>query len=562
MYYDDLTNTELRTYHHYAQMDSISACLSYMQNSDLFKVQSLGNNVYKIYPLFYIDEIRCNESNAKILDNKCVILIETENTASSQTYINFISKQNDGIIYQYDNTNRNNTSSTIPTLQVGDTLTESAYNNLVQVIRDNVILNNPIKILDGVVTGKYGEYDFNIKDVSLVDNGILVTDETITNGLTCTLLDPIYKYSTYELILSVAKIKDVHLDSTTANTQYTDIIPLTVTLTPFEEVTIPLTTLEPNTVILYDATVQVTHDKPYIQQIDEFKEFRLTYNQYLLKNNTLTAKYLTETLAGNTITFKTKKVDTESYITLGTATTDNEGIATLTFTPLNKGMSTGRWVYYAEIGNITTTSNAYNYKNYSTKLTIDTTYNYTTGYLTINGSINETLNNTGVPYTSATAYIVISKDGVSFSNYDKTFTGSAFTQDMHLGSAGNYSISIGIGGTAPSGYNNPSNKTVSYRVKTDTTLTITDLYQDSYGSHYYIGTNGYLKDENNQAVANRNITATFKDSNDNSTTLTGVTDNNGYFSIGNIWDNLVVRVDVTFDGDTQYNGSTAYRLRS
>ena len=102
MYYDDLTNTELRTYHNYAQIDSVSVCLAWMQASKLFEVQSLGNNVYKIYPLFYVDKITCTEPNVKVLDNKCVILIETETTASSQTYINY-----------KENCNNNNSSPTI-----------------------------------------------------------------------------------------------------------------------------------------------------------------------------------------------------------------------------------------------------------------------------------------------------------------------------------------------------------------------------------------------------------------------------------------------------------------
>lgn len=560
MYYDDLTNNELQTYHNYAQMDSVSVCLAWMQASKLFEVQSLGNNVYKIYPLFYVDKITCTEANVKILDNKCVILIETEDTASSQTYINFISNQNGGVIYQYDNVTRKTATTKIPVLQLGDTLSTEDYNNLVQVIRDNVVLNNPIKILDGVVTGSYGRYQFNIKDVSLIDNGILITEETITNGLTVTLLDPIYEYSTYELILSVAKISDVHLDNS-SNTNFKTITTLNVTLQPFEEVTIPVGTLQPNTVILYEANVQVTHNKPYIQQIIEFKEFTISTTPYLVDSTTLTAKYFSDSsYSGKTVTFKAKKVGSESFITLGTGTTNNSGVATLTFTPLNKSMSTGDYVYYAYAENSTTNSNSYNYMKKPIIAELTANYNYTTNKLTVTGVLKETITNTNVTSDFLGGVVIkVSKDGqdVAVTNPLPLPQTSSYSAEFTINNSGTYTISAVVSSDYQGGYEKPTTTSIPYTIKTDTTLSLVILETDSDGSVY---SKLVLKDVNNQPIANRvvNIIVTHSLG---TATFTRTTDTNGEANNPTYrpgYDKVVS----SFDGDTIYNGSSVVWERS
>ena len=323
MYFTDLTNEELQLYHKIAKMDSVSLDLELMQGSSLFKVQSLGNNLYKIYPLFYVDEITCNADNVKVLDNKCVILLEK----TTPTFINFITKNASDSSYVWSDTYRKDSATPLPVFDVGDTVDTAHFNNLVQVLRDNVPFYDPIHIKNGLINGTYGDYTFNITDATILDKGILISEETISNDLTVRLNNPRFEYSTYTLLLDVVSIEDINLlsDYSTENTHHT---PLEVELTPNEAVTIPLSDLDFNTVIDFDAQVKIEHNKPYLTFTDHL-DLQVTNTGYAYDNVTLTATYDTSGTpkANETITFY------DGETTLGTATTNSNGVATLTYTP-------------------------------------------------------------------------------------------------------------------------------------------------------------------------------------------------------------------------------------
>ena len=78
MYYTDITNSEL-AYFHNRPVHNFTAKLSDILNSDLFQIEEIiTNSIYKIYPLFYTNEITSSNSNDRILENKCIICQKTE----------------------------------------------------------------------------------------------------------------------------------------------------------------------------------------------------------------------------------------------------------------------------------------------------------------------------------------------------------------------------------------------------------------------------------------------------------------------------------------------------
>ena len=321
MYFTNLTNEELQLYHKITSLDSVSLDLTLMQESSLFNVNNLGNNIYKIIPLFYVDEITCNEDNVKILDNKCIILQEQTNP----TFINFITNNETNSSYIWDDTYRKDSATPLPLIDPSDDITMPQFNNLIQVLRDNVPFYDDIKIKNGVINGLYGDYTFNITDATILDNGILISEETIANDLTVRLNNPQFEYSTYTLTLDVVSIEDINLldDYNSDNITHTS---LDVTLTPNEAVTISLSELEFNTVIDFDARVKIEHNKPYLTFNSHLK-LELTTSGKAYDPVTLKATYDEggTVVSSETITFYNGET------VIGTATTDNDGIATINY---------------------------------------------------------------------------------------------------------------------------------------------------------------------------------------------------------------------------------------
>ena len=528
MYYNDLKNAELRTYHHYTKIEGFNISLSSMQNSKLFKVENIGNDLYKIYPLFYVDEIRCNMSNVKILDNKCVILHETE-TSSNQTYISFINHEDidsyNHRTYLAGNTTGGSLASKMPYLNVGDTLTTANYNNLVQVIRDNITLNNPIKIRNGLIHGLYGDYQFNMTDVSLTDKGILITDETLSNEVTVTLLNPVYQHSTYTLILTVATISDVHLDNSSTDNYY-DTTPLEVTLNPNTTVTIPIENLEENRVILYDAIVQVKHDKSYMQQIEGITSIDVNTTGYIVDGTTLQAKCIGESVSGKTITFKMKKAGSSTLTTLGTATTDSTGVATYTVT--SSQLSTpDDYIFYAVSSNgLTVYSNTISYSNYSTELVIDSiNYDEDNHILTASGRWVNTDTNTLVPVSRV---LNVSWDNGGSSGITNITDGNWSYTKSEVLIMGSTSVSFSINNmSGVVGYNQPSKVSSTVTGRMYTTLT---KQVDTYNQFYFeVRVEGYLKTTSGSAVANRTVYVTIRTNYSLNSPVPVTTDKYGYY---------------------------------
>lgn len=83
MYFSNITNSELAKYHNTIK-NNFELPFSEMISSDLFKVETIiSDAIYKIYPLFYCEEITSTNLNDKIFENKLLIVEKNTNTLFS-----------------------------------------------------------------------------------------------------------------------------------------------------------------------------------------------------------------------------------------------------------------------------------------------------------------------------------------------------------------------------------------------------------------------------------------------------------------------------------------------
>lgn len=251
MYFSNVGNVELQKFRN-QKAHNFTISLTDLLTSDLFKVETIiSNTLYRIYPLFYTGKIYSNNSSNRILENKCIIC----NKTNEETYFTFVSDETKDIV---DYTNY------ADYYDVGDSLTANEFNTIINLFRKNTIHQDSFKLKQGKITGEYGEYVFNIDSTTIVDTGILITDETLTNLGTVKLQNPSFENSTYTLKLKISHMTDINVCE--VNTSNIIVEELTIELKAGENVTIPFNTLDYNYVVGFDAVVEIKHDKPIIER--------------------------------------------------------------------------------------------------------------------------------------------------------------------------------------------------------------------------------------------------------------------------------------------------------
>lgn len=320
MYFTNIANDELQYFHgQYAPNFSIS--LTDVLQSSLFQVEELvQDNLYRIYPLFYAKSIQSNHNNDKILGNQCIIATKQQD---KETYFRFIS--NDGIVIAYN--------ELFEYYTVKDKLSVAEFNSIVQQFRSTYPFSENITISNSRVTGTYASYIFNLESTTIVDTGVLITKETWDNIGTVRLINPVFEYSTYTLVLKVYTVEDINIALSSKNN--IEVTTLEVELIKDTDVQIPFETLALNKIVGFDATVNIVHDKPVIQYPLNLTVSSSSYNPILDKITVLTCRYLDE--AGEPITNESITFKTLEGTVLGTSTTDNEGYANLDYTPTSTG---------------------------------------------------------------------------------------------------------------------------------------------------------------------------------------------------------------------------------
>ena len=147
---------------------------------------------------------------------------------------------------------------------IGDNLSDGDLNAISCLLRHNKTLDESIKILNGEVNGEYGDYTFNINSSTIVDNGILITDKTLTSLGTVRLSNPKLNKSTYYLELTVLTSDAIHIFDNEIIGDRTK-HKITLELVENEEVQIPYTEIEKHRIISFQAKITIKHDKPIIK---------------------------------------------------------------------------------------------------------------------------------------------------------------------------------------------------------------------------------------------------------------------------------------------------------
>ena len=153
--------------------------------------------------------------------------------------------------------------STVSFKNIGDELSDDDLNAIVSLLRNNKTLSEDITVKNSEVTGEYGKYIFNLQSTTVVDNGILITDETLTNLGTVKLTNPTFHNATYTLFLTVFSMEDVNIMAD-ENTSEINITTLEIELINDTAVNIPFETLNYSCIVSFNASLIIKQDKPVI----------------------------------------------------------------------------------------------------------------------------------------------------------------------------------------------------------------------------------------------------------------------------------------------------------
>ena len=242
-------------------------------DNKLFRIEEIvTGKLYRIYPMFNTKRIESTNPNDRIFENRLIICTKE----TSETFVTFISDENSEI-QDYSN---------YATLySIGDSLTTSQFNSIVQLIRANTNITEDIRISTDTVITDYANYDFSFDDGIILDNGIEVTNSTT---LKCKLSNPVFHYSNYTLNIKALRITNTNSEDDD-DTDNKTIIDISTVLTNKEFVDIDTSNLQVGDIILYDCIVNITHDKSVIQ--DWIHSIELSANPSIIQSGDTTDIY-------------------------------------------------------------------------------------------------------------------------------------------------------------------------------------------------------------------------------------------------------------------------------
>lgn len=147
MYFTNIGNKELIPFHNSESVD-ISLSLTEILNSELFEVETIiENSLYRVFPLFYSNQIVSSNNNDKILSNRCLILQKQEH----ETYLSFRSDEHENNVIFYD--------EIIKTCDIGDKLSVDEFNGLIYRLRKNKQFH---EVLNFAEENRYIDDDINV----------------------------------------------------------------------------------------------------------------------------------------------------------------------------------------------------------------------------------------------------------------------------------------------------------------------------------------------------------------------------------------------------------------
>lgn len=523
MYFKSLINEELKPFHKIINIKNFSISLSDILESSLFKVDRINETICKIYPLFYCKEIT-SDDNSKILENKCIIT----SIAEDEKYFNFISNDDTPVVYD----------DLLRYYDVGNKISTKYFNAYIQLLRKHMSLVDNIRVDNGLITGVYGEYKFNLDDVTIVDNGILITEETLSANPTVRLINPVFKNSTYILKLDVFSVSDVnimeeyHSDNITHDT-------LEIVLEEGVDISLPLGSLEFNRIVNFNATIDIIHDKPIIQ-LPGHLTLSCETDDYIDTTISFTVVYEDETgmpLNRETLILR------DGETTLGTALTNEEGIATFEYLPRQDKEYNFNVV--TEEGLISN-----NIVKNIVKHSVDITLNSdkSIAYIPTTFNINGIVSNDSGVIKNATLDVLDNNQLL-----ETVYSNSAgeYNLEVECNNIANYNLQV-VSRSDSINYSGASDYINIVARKYHMNITInTDKTLVYYGNR--INVTGKLTNELNEAISG----ATVKLMNGNTQLDTATTDSNGNYSFNELLSIGNYNLTVVYAGDGSHESITS-----
>ena len=417
---------------------------------------------------------------------------------------------------------------------IGESLAEDEYNAIIYLLRNNKQFTDNINVQNNTA-GEYGSYIFNLESATIIDDGVLITNETLTNLGTVKLVDPVFINSNYTLYLKVYSYEDIGIMDKTDITE-TELVINLVKNTP---VTIPFNTLDLNTIVGFDARVEITHDKPVITYYNTLG-FDVS-DTTIEVNNTL---ILTATYTDNqNIPIPNQRIDFYNNTNkIGSTITDGDGIAEFEYTPESTGslsLSCDCENDISETINVTVTK-----QNPTLTLTGD----WATGYIPTLGDTKNLVGSLTLHGAALAGRSVKLYDGATLVDTLTTDNNGNFSKSVTWASSGTYNYKIVYEGTTT-----VLEKETSYAVNVQKKIpTITlNTNKTQYTSNESMGLYGTLKfngaDINNATVKIYN----------GDTFLGQTTTVNGGWSLQNQKANILNKeYSVVFEGDNTYQQRT------
>lgn len=529
MYFSNINNPELQHFHKTIGAD-FSMSLTEILSSDLFKVEPMSEDMYRVYPLFYCKNIISNNSSDKILDTQCLILIKQEH----ETYLSFIT----------DNANSNVLidESLLNIKGIDESLTMEEFNALVYQLRNTINLEGIISFEEtSLVNGVYADYRlFADDEFARNDAGFIVNDNLKNNQLTVLLLNPFFLNARYVLTCTVRSLTGANICENESQ-DYKTLDTFSVELVENVPVALNLNDYVNDSILDFDMSISVSFDVPEIVNLNF--ELELNSNTDFVpfgETLTLTARLTGEdNVDGYIVEFF------EDNQSIGSETTSNGGVAELEYI----SESHGNHVYSCNILGVIDSVNVRVGKYDSIiSLTSDKSVQYLTGNYTLTGVL--TSQNNPLPDTPVKLYC-----NNVFLEELTTDNNGTFTETFVGESLGSYNYQIVYEGDNTI-YKSNANTNVTIR-KINTNMTV-NFNKTNIEIGDTLTITGKLTDEFNNPVSNREIVSRwYPVLNGQILPIVGTanTNNNGDYSISAIMKTVVTNAEIhtSFNADSTYN---------
>lgn len=525
MYFSNIHNPELQHFHGTTGVD-FTMSLTDILESDLFEIENLGNNIYRVFPLFYCKTIISSNLNDKILDSRCLIL----NKREKETYLTFRTQQNNNNIIFDDNL--------MNAKKINDTLSIDEFNAMVYMLRSINTLEGMINFEDSVVfNGVYATYELdNSGDIARNDSGFIITPELKRTPLTIRLVNSFFLNARYVLSCTVRSLVGANILNED-NTNYKTVDTFTVELVEGREVGLDVTGYVDDSVLDFEMGINIDFNTPEIVNRNFTLSLSSEHEMVFIGENVELVARLTgeDNVTGYMVQFF------EDNVLIGNGTTNDEGVAVLEYQP----EIIGSHVYSCKTVGLTDNAVVTISKYHS------------------NLSLSSDKSIAYIPTTFTVSGVLIDERGAVSNARVLLYNNNSLLATLTTGDEGEFSHIVSV--SADSSFNlqakfedtpivigsNSSYVNVTAR-KLNVNLSINTNRSTVYHDQT-VSITGALTDELGSAISNANVSLYNGDTLVSSTT----TNSNGAYSFTRPWVKGTYSFKVVYDGDETHNSKTS-----